>query len=93
MSMSYESSTDSYQMLQQWGSKVRAECPGFLSSWRQMCKDACSEVADLHLWAVQQSADVVQEPLHHQLYMQLPDLCDVVLHNNRWKGNNDVLIL
>lgn len=84
---------DSYQLLQQWGSKVGTERPGFLSSWRQMCKDACGEVADLHLWAVQQSADVVQEPLHHQLSVQLSDLCYVVLHNKRWKGNNDVLIL
>lgn len=44
-----------------------------------MREDACCKVADLHLWAVQQMPDVVQEPLHHQLSMQLPHLRYVVL--------------
>lgn len=48
-----------------------------------MCEDTCGEVADLHLLAVQQSPDVVQEALHHELSVQLPDLRDVVLHSER----------
>lgn len=51
-----------------------------------MREDARGEVADLHLWAVQQGADVVQEALHHQLDVQLPDLCYVVLHNKKVRG-------
>lgn len=58
-----------------------------------MCEDACGEVADLHLRAVQQSADMVQEALHHQLSVQLPDLRYVVLHKKRCNGNNDVFVL
>lgn len=58
-----------------------------------MCEDARGEVADLHLGAVQQRADVVQEALHHQLYVQLPHLGYVVLHNKWRKGDNDVIIL
>lgn len=48
-----------------------------------MREDARSEVADLHLLTVQQSPDVVQEALHHELPVQLPDLRYVVLYNNR----------
>lgn len=44
-----------------------------------MSKDARGEVADLYLLAVQQCSDVVQEALHHELPMQLTDLCYVVL--------------
>lgn len=58
-----------------------------------MCEDARGEVADLHLLAVQQSPDVVQEALHHELPVQLPDLRYVVLRSKRQKGNNDVLML
>lgn len=53
-----------------------------------MCEDPSGEVADLHLLAVQQSADVVQEDLHHELPVQLPDLRDVVLHiTDRGEGD------
>lgn len=48
-----------------------------------MCEDARGEVADLHLLAVQQSPDVVQEALHHQLTVQLPDLGYVVLRGKK----------
>lgn len=44
-----------------------------------MSEDARGKVADLHLLAVQQRPHVVQEALHHQLPVQLPDLCYVVL--------------
>lgn len=58
-----------------------------------MCEDARSEVANLHLLAVQQRPDVVQETLHHELPVQLPNLRYVVLHSERRKGNNDILML
>lgn len=58
-----------------------------------MCKDARSEVANLHLLAVQQRSDVVQEALHHELPVQLPNLRYVVLHGGRQQGNNVVLVL
>lgn len=51
-----------------------------------MCEDARGEVADLHLLAVQQSPDVVQEALHHELPVQLPDLRYVVLRSKGGKG-------
>lgn len=49
-----------------------------------MCEDACSEVANLHLWTAQEIADVFEEALHHQLHVQLPDLRYVVLHGAGW---------
>lgn len=50
-----------------------------------MCEDPRGEVADLHLLAVQQSPDVVQEALHHQLTVQLPDLGYVVLCGEKFQ--------
>lgn len=44
-----------------------------------MSEDARGKVADLYLLAVQQSPDVVQESLHHELPVQFPNLCYVVL--------------
>lgn len=66
-------------MFQQCGSEAEAERPGLLFPGGEVGQDACGEVAHLHLRAVEQRADVVQESLHHQLPMQLPDLRYVVL--------------
>lgn len=54
-----------------------------------MCEDACCKVAHLHLWAVQQFANVVQEPLDHQLSVQLSHLRYVVLCKGE-EGNDDI---
>lgn len=75
-----------YQLLQQCGAKGEAERPHRLAPGGQVGQDPSRKVADLHLGAVQQAADVVQEALHHQLRVQLPHLRDVVLNHSAKAG-------
>ena len=68
-----------YQLLQQRGPQAEAERPGLFPTRGEVCQDPGGKVADLHLGAVEQGADVVQEALDHELHMKVPDLSDVVL--------------
>ncbi|KAJ7986590.1 hypothetical protein DPEC_G00341450, partial [Dallia pectoralis] len=67
------------KLFQQVRPQCVAEHPSRLSSGGQVGQNSSSEVRHLHLWALQQRADVIQEALNHQLHVQLPHLRYVVL--------------
>ncbi len=79
-----------HQLLQQRGPEWQVEGPHLLAPWGEVGQDACRKITDLHLWTVQQRADVIQKTMNHQLTVQLPHLSDVILNTNTQNIQNEI---